>query len=174
MLSFIELEIYKDYKKIKTEYWDIKEVISVSDSQGKCLVVDGLMGLSHNDNNQLARNIEIFNIDLFMVATIVSKDSNKKYIPLIAVFTNQDGDLDGHVISGLPENMRSVSDAKMINYEAYLSIAKLTGETEKVFLDHYEDVKKGKWGRGSILIHDNRTYNADEHEGLFKLIDNKE
>lgn len=89
---------------------------------------------------------------------------------LVAFYLNNEGNLDGHIISELPQGYES-GRAHLIDYKSYCDICELTGETKLPITEYFFEVKNCYIGTNTIIKFEDKNYNFTEQIEMWKLID---
>ncbi len=172
MLESIGLEKYNSSTgKKSTHYFDIVEFKSSSEGGTMYIVLEGEMGIGGPKSSEQCPYLEIYKV-LFIGSFIISsKELNKTFDVIAAVYTDNNGDLIAHVIGGLrgiDPHFAPISTGALIDYEGYRKSCDYTGEHILPFLEYYNTKREGIYGPSTILFKDDKTYNFQQQTVLYE------
>ncbi len=93
---------------------------------------------------------------------------------LIAFYIDAYGELSTYILSELPNNYSQSNDeigkCKIVDYDSYLKICKLTNEKAVSFYEYVRDVEKGNLDPNSFMYYENNFHNRDGVDEICKNI----
>jgi hypothetical protein len=158
----------EDKKEILKDY-NLKNIVSLVDNSNLFLVDESELTFSNtkagvNKNNKFY----IF----FKIQFIVKCDIDLINDILVAFYIDEGGILSPYILSELPAEFRqfNVSNFFLIDYNSYCDFCKITGQ-KTLTLGEYIDMKKGFSFSKSLLKYEDKYYNSDQSQDIFKKLE---
>ncbi len=156
----MEIEIYKENSSKaggETEYLKIESYNLIVEPKNLLFFKDG--------NLTLEDNSEVPMYEIRKIQFIASCKTKFKEEILVAFYLGEYSGLFGYVISDLP-NGYYTPQGHLIDYNSYLEICELTGETKMSLIEYYQSAKEGHYDPNSIVIYKDKYLNSDEHRNI--------
>lgn len=157
----LEISNYSNKKQL-TEYLTIEKMSDKFEPSNLNLIKEFDM-----DENGHVINI----IDIKKIQFIASCKTKLEIEIQVAFYINNEGYLEGHILSDLPGNYSS-ENGYLVDYKSYCDLCKLTNEDILPLVEYFDKIKNGHIGINTIAKFQEKFYNATEQKKMWEIVEN--
>lgn len=152
----------KNTEKPKYVYVELTDFSPVTPNRNLVLLRDGTFQMDEKDESTTTDFYEIYSVLYLAHAKCDIANSL-----LVVMYFGEHGELEPYILDGLPRDYHNEEKFHLLDYQGYIEICKLTGETVLSIDDYFKEYVKGGVGINSILFHEGEKLNFQEQQKFF-------